>query len=553
MKKLLFTLFITVLSFVVYGQTKNATVEATKKLIAVTDFIWKGNIMQKDSIVYVQMQGDSIRFHYINGQWSGWYSGPDNYIQNQNTSAQTANAWINGDLKITGFTNEGYAVRTHSDGSLYAASATTGAVYKGTWNATTNIPTLADGSGTAGWYYRVTTAGTTDFGSGNITFAVGDDVSYNGTIWEKIPAATITGNAITKTDDTNVTLTLGGSHATALLNSASFTLGWTGTLADNRIASATNWNSAYSNRISSLTTTGSSGAATLISNVLNVPNYTLAGLGFSDSNYAKLNAQNTFLTGNNSFQAINSSSGYVQLNMKGGSDTGDGWGIVSNYPSTNELAIRRLGILNALIFAGSGAATFHSTVNSTGYKKDGTELKLDAHKSGALGPAGYLYEGNGTATTPDWVSKSSINLSEFNNNLEKDSIYVTNNSAWYKGGDTLTINTSLYNDSIQALSGTSTTWNLDSGRYATLTLSGNTVITLLNVNTGTVGTIFITNPATIYGLKFYNYDVELGPNIDYDTSGMLCSGSSKFDSFSFVYDGSILHINGNFDCPRISW
>ena len=36
---------------------------------------------------------------------------------------------------------------------------------------------------------------------------------------------------------------------------------------------------AYTNRITSLTTTGSSGASTLSSNTLNVPNYTLAGLG----------------------------------------------------------------------------------------------------------------------------------------------------------------------------------------------------------------------------------------------------------------------------------
>lgn len=41
----------------------------------------------------------------------------------------------------------------------------------------------------------------------------------------------------------------------------------------------TNWNTAYTNRITSLTTTGSSGAATLISNILNIPQYTLAGLG----------------------------------------------------------------------------------------------------------------------------------------------------------------------------------------------------------------------------------------------------------------------------------
>ena len=40
----------------------------------------------------------------------------------------------------------------------------------------------------------------------------------------------------------------------------------------------TNWNTAYTNRITSLTTTGSSGAATLLSNTLNIPNYTIDGI-----------------------------------------------------------------------------------------------------------------------------------------------------------------------------------------------------------------------------------------------------------------------------------
>jgi hypothetical protein len=40
--------------------------------------------------------------------------------------------------------------------------------------------------------------------------------------------------ALTKSDDTNVTLTLGGSASTALLNAASLTLGWVGTLGPTR-------------------------------------------------------------------------------------------------------------------------------------------------------------------------------------------------------------------------------------------------------------------------------------------------------------------------------
>ena len=41
----------------------------------------------------------------------------------------------------------------------------------------------------------------------------------------------------------------------------------------------TNWNNAYANQITSLTTVGSSGSATLSTNILNIPTYTLSGLG----------------------------------------------------------------------------------------------------------------------------------------------------------------------------------------------------------------------------------------------------------------------------------
>ncbi len=55
-----------------------------------------------------------------------------------------------------------------------------------------------------------------------------------------------TPSPLTKNDDTNVTLTLGGTPSTALLESVSLSLGWTGTLADNRISSADTWNAKQS-------------------------------------------------------------------------------------------------------------------------------------------------------------------------------------------------------------------------------------------------------------------------------------------------------------------
>ena len=86
---------------------------------------------------------------------------------------------------------------------------------------------------------------------------------------------TVTPAALTKTDDTNVTLTLGGSPSNALLQAVSLTVGWTGTLADSRIASAATWN-AKQDAIT-LTTTGTSGPATLVGATLNIPQYSGGG------------------------------------------------------------------------------------------------------------------------------------------------------------------------------------------------------------------------------------------------------------------------------------
>lgn len=57
--------------------------------------------------------------------------------------------------------------------------------YLGTWNASTNTPTLTDGVGDTGDVYRVSVAGTQNLGSGSISFDVGDWIIYNGTIWQK--------------------------------------------------------------------------------------------------------------------------------------------------------------------------------------------------------------------------------------------------------------------------------------------------------------------------------------------------------------------------------
>jgi len=77
--------------------------------------------------------------------------------------------------------------------------------FLGTWNAATNTPTLANGTGNAGDVYLCNVAGTVNFGAGPIAFIVGDYVVYSGSTWERSGgamgtvtsvAASITGNSV---------------------------------------------------------------------------------------------------------------------------------------------------------------------------------------------------------------------------------------------------------------------------------------------------------------------------------------------------------------------
>jgi hypothetical protein len=57
--------------------------------------------------------------------------------------------------------------------------------YQGTWNASTNTPTLTSSVGTNGYYYIVNFAGSTNL-NGITDWQVGDWLIYNGTVWQKI-------------------------------------------------------------------------------------------------------------------------------------------------------------------------------------------------------------------------------------------------------------------------------------------------------------------------------------------------------------------------------
>ena len=209
-----------------------------------------------------------------------------------------------------------------------------GVTYQGTWNASTNTPTLTSSVGTKGYYYIVDVAGSTNL-NGITDWKIGDWAIFNGSTWDKVDntdavssvngftgAVSLTTSNIAEgtnlyyldsrarlalsftagsgaynnttgviTIPTNTSqLTNGANFITLSSLSASSPLSYnsgTGAFSiqvansfQNGYLSSTDWNTFNSKQNTiTLTTTGSSGSSTLVGATLNVPTYTLSGLG----------------------------------------------------------------------------------------------------------------------------------------------------------------------------------------------------------------------------------------------------------------------------------
>lgn len=100
-------------------------------------------------------------------------------------------------------------VLTKASGTDYDTTWTTitGTLnYQGTWNASTNTPTLTSSVGTNGYYYVVNVAGTTNL-NGITDWQVGDWAIFNGSVWQKL-------------DQTDVVTSVNGQTGTVVLSAA---------------------------------------------------------------------------------------------------------------------------------------------------------------------------------------------------------------------------------------------------------------------------------------------------------------------------------------------
>ncbi len=187
-----------------------------------------------------------------------------------------------------------------------------GATYQGVWNASTNTPTLASGTGTKGYYYVVSVAGSTNL-DGITDWKIGDWAIFNGTTWDKVDNTDAVSSVNGFTGAVNLALdnisdVSAASPTNAQLlrfnGTSSLWENWTPTFepaltkgnlssGDTSYLTVTGGTGAvigsgttvsvYAagviNGGLTLTTTGNSGAATKSFATLNIPEYTLAGLG----------------------------------------------------------------------------------------------------------------------------------------------------------------------------------------------------------------------------------------------------------------------------------
>jgi hypothetical protein len=113
--------------------------------------------------------------------------------------------------------------------ALSWSSVAGGLSYQGTWNATTNTPTLASSTGTNGYYYIVATAGNTNL-NGITDWQVGDWLMFNGSVWQKIDQT----NSVTSVNGQTGAVSVGTVTSVSAL-----TLGTTGTDLSSTVANGT--------------------------------------------------------------------------------------------------------------------------------------------------------------------------------------------------------------------------------------------------------------------------------------------------------------------------
>ena len=231
--------------------------------------------------ISIPQAGASSNGYLSSADWNTFNAGSSGGVPSTRTIATTAPLQGGGDLSAdrtlsipqANNTTNGYlsngdwtAFNSKGNGTVTAVTGTSPIISSGSNTPDISIPqadALTDGF-----------LSSTDWGvfNGRFPYPTGTILQYirgDGSLATFPTAPTVTPAALTKTDDTNVTLALTGTPTTALLQAVNVAVGWTGTLADTRIASASTWNSKVSSVTATSLLTSSGGTTPDISSQVN--------------------------------------------------------------------------------------------------------------------------------------------------------------------------------------------------------------------------------------------------------------------------------------------
>jgi hypothetical protein len=203
---------------------------------------------------------------------------------------------------------------------------------------------------------------------------------------------TVTPSALTKTDDTNVTLTLGGTPSTALLQAVSLTLGWTGTLADSRIASASTWN-AKQNALTRYVSTTDGTAVSSTTTITLTSSQLVPANTFSVGNVIRLNVRFLKATANASTSFL------IYINTSASLTGATQLGVISTNNRTNGMK-RDLYIKSATatqMYPTTGSAITDDAVQSSAPSSINIDWTTDKYIIFAIGHSGATDTGGLTS------------------------------------------------------------------------------------------------------------------------------------------------------------
>ena len=308
--------------------------------------------------------------------------------------------------------------------------------YQGTWNASTNTPTLTSSVGTKGYYYVVNVAGSTNL-NGITDWVVGDWAVFNGSVWQKVDNT----DAVTSVNGYTGTVVLGyGDITTGVVPVVNGGTGVTVSSGANSVVlrdsnvniNANAFNDGYTN-------TAASGTQIVLT-AASVRRYTITGSG---GQTIKLPDATTLINGEIFEFDNNQTSGAITVNNN--SNT-----LIVSVPSGG---LVRVNLLSNATAAGSwdrhdyapanvswSTNTFDYAGSITSATWNGTTVQVNRGGTGATTLTGYV-KGSGTSAMTASATVPTTDLSGTVTNAQLANSAITINGTSTSLGGSISVGT----------------------------------------------------------------------------------------------------------------